>query len=302
MKKTILSLCLVFVFVMQCSVVAFASENTTNPAQGYYSEQEAQRGDSALSVIDDAETAHRYANIQAQNAYDIVSATKQTVYVIDSFDDNGVLSESRLMTPREVSHYKSIMAANPSLKGNTWVGEDEEEHQGGKLSIYLVVYKDTSRNYYAYGTANWENGIYSGGVNGPSSGYDFLAITWGGGGELKNSSSSDRSISGIYQYNQGNISFSRAQSDTYCGYCWQFNETKGAYFADYIDCYAKLKKTYTTYRGKETNIRLTYIHTYQEAVGTISFEGGTSGAAAGVSLSSCNKQWQIEIDVPGIYY
>lgn len=302
MKKAVFSLVLACIVVMQCSVVAFANEDTSNFVQDYYSEQETQRGSSSLSVIDDAEIAHHYSNIQTQNGYEVVSATKQTVYVIDSFGNNGEISESRLMTHREVSQYKSIMAKRSSSNGNTWVGEDEEEHQGGKLSIYLVVYKDSSRNYYAYGTANWENGIYSGGVNGPSSGYDFLAITWGGGGELKNSSSSDRSISGIYQYNQGSISFSRAQSDTYCGYCWQFNEKKGAYFADYIDCYAKLNKTYTTYRGKETNIRLTYIHTYQEAVGTISFEGGTSGAAAGVSLSSCNKQWQIEIDVPGIYY
>ena len=49
-------------------------------------------------------------------------------------------------------------------------------------------------------------------------------------------------------------------------------------------------------------LRMTYIHTYQSAVGSISFSGGSSGAAASVSLSSCDKQWQIEIDVPGIYY
>ena len=63
----------------------------------------------------------------------------------------------------------------------------------------------------------------------------------------------------------------------------------------YIDCYAKLQKTYSTYKGKETNIRLTYIHTYQSTVGSISFQGGSSGVAAGVSLSRCDKQWQIEI-------
>lgn len=228
-------------------------------------------------------------------SYEIVSATKQTVYVIDTLNSRGEVYNSRLMTAAEVLQYKSDLM----LKGNTWVGEDGETHQGGKLSIFLVVYKDSSRNYYAYGTADWKNGVYSGGINGPAAGYDFLAITWGGGGELKNT---DRSISGAYQYNQGNISFSRAQSDTYCGYCWQFNETKGAYFADYIDCYAKLQKTYSTYKGKETNIRLTYIHTYQSTVGSISFQGGSSGVAAGVSLSSCDKQWQIEIDVPGIYY
>ena len=239
--------------------------------------------------------SYEYADVQEKNGYEVVSVTKQTVYVIDTLNDRGEVYNSRLMIVTEALQYKSDL----KLKGNTWVGEDGETHQGGKLSIFLVVYKDSSRNYYAYGTADWENGVYSGGINGPAAGYDFLAITWGGGGELKNT---DRSISGAYQYNQGNISFSRAQSDTYCGYCWQFNETKGAYFADYIDCYAKLQKTYSTYKGKETNIRLTYIHTYQSTVGSISFQGGSSGVAAGVSLSSCNKQWQIEIDVPGIYY
>ena len=37
-------------------------------------------------------------------------------------------------------------------------------------------------------------------------------------------------------------------------------------------------------------------------VGSISYQNSSSGTAAGVSLSSCDKQWQIEIDVPRIYY
>ncbi len=295
MKKRILSLVIALVFVMHSGIVAFAEESNSTPSKEYYSEQETKTGKEALSVIDITRISDRYADIQAKNGYDIVSVAKQTVYVIDTINNKGEIYNSRLMTEDEVLQYKS----NSTLNGDTWVGEDGETHQGGKLSIYLVVYKDSSRNYYAYGTADWENGVYSGGINGPSSGYDFLAITWGGGGELKNS---DNSISGSYQYEQGSISFSKAQSDTYCGYCWQFNETKGAYFADYIDSYAKLQKTYSTYRGKETNIRLTYVHTYQSTVGSISFQGGSSGFAAGVSLSSCAKQWQIEIDVPEIYY
>ena len=295
MKKRILSLLLALVLVMQFGIVAFAEESNREPSTDYYSEQETKSGKEALSVIDNERVAEHYADIQEKNGYEVVSATKQTVYVIDTLNSRGEVYNSRLMTAAEVLQYKSDLM----LKGNTWVGEDGETHQGGKLSIFLVVYKDSSRNYYAYGTADWKNGVYSGGINGPAAGYDFLAITWGGGGELKNT---NRSISGAYQYNRGNISFSRAQSDTYCGYCWQFNETKGVYFADYIDGYAKLQKTYSTYQGKETNIRLTYVHTYQSTVGSISFEGGSSGVAAGVSLSSCDKQWQIEIDVPGIYY
>ncbi len=298
--KKLLIYAVALIMILQCGTTVYAADGKVSPVnqcEQYFSEQESRTGKDALNIIEDIDTLEYFRSIQEANKYDVVCTTAKTVYVIETLDDEKNIVESRLMTPKEVTEYNTEFA-----KANTWVGDDEEEHQGGKLDIYLVVYKDDSLNYYAYGTSDWENGIYSGGVNGPSSGYDFVALTWGGGGELKNPSSSDRSISGEYQYNQGSISFSRAQSDTYYGYCWQFNEMKGSYFADYIDCYAMLKKTYTAYLGKETNIRLTYVHTYQSAVGSITFEGGSSGVAASVSLSSCDKQWQIEVDVPGIYY
>ena len=188
MKKRILSLLLALVLVMQFGIVAFAEESNRETSADYYSEQETKTGKEALSVIDIERVAKHYADVQEKNGYEVVSATKQTVYVIDTLNDRGEVYNSRLMIVTEALQYKSDL----KLKGNTWVGEDGETHQGGKLSIFLVVYKDSSRNYYAYGTADWENGVYSGGINGPAAGYDFLAITWGGGGELKNT---DRSIS-----------------------------------------------------------------------------------------------------------
>ena len=234
MKKKLFSLFLMFAVVLQCSITAFAADTQNALPYEQYCDKTTQVGNSALSVINDQRISNYYEGIQVATGFEPVSATRQTVYVIDTLDSAGNVVESRLMTNQEVSEYNARLSAGQT-RANTWVGEDGEDHQGGKLSIYLVVYKDSSRNYYAYGTADWENGVYHGGVNGPSAGYDFIALTWGGGGELKNSSSSDRSISGEYQYDQGAISFSRAQSDTYCGYCWQFDDTKGAYFADYID-------------------------------------------------------------------
>lgn len=301
MIKRLFLLVLACAIIIQSGVTAFAAEEKSGLSQEQYCDKETRSGSSAIDIIEDQEVFDYFEGIRETTGYEPVSAMRQTVYVIETIGDAGNIEKSRLMTNQEVSEYNARILSGQT-RDNTWVGEDEEEHQGGKLSIYLVVYKDSNRNYYAYGTADWENGVYNGGVNGPSSGYDFVALTWGGSGELKNSSSSDRSISGRYQYDQGDISFSRAQSDTYCGYCWQFNETTGIFYADYIDCYAKLTKTYSTYRGKETNIRMTYVHTYQSDVGSISFEAGTSGIAAGVSLSSCDKQWQIEVDIPGIYY
>lgn len=296
--KKIVSCVLALLLVLPFGTTAFAAEVSNSEP---YVQRNSKSGESALTIISDNDVSDYFTTIMEQDELTVVSATEQTVYVIETLDNTGTITESRLMSTTEVASYEEMLssAETRAARANTWVGEDGESHQGGKLSIYLVVYKDSSNNYLAYGTANWENGVYHGGVNGPSSGYDFIAITWGGSGELK---TMDKSISGEYQYDQGAISFSRAQSDTYTGYCWQFNEMTGAYFANYIDCYAKIAKTYTTMQNKETNIRLTYIHTYQQTVGSVSFEGGSDGAAVGVTLSSCDKQWQIEIDVPGITY
>ena len=156
MKKRILSLLLALVLVMQFGIVAFAEESNRETSADYYSEQETKTGKEALSVIDIERVAKHYADVQEKNGYEVVSATKQTVYVIDTLNDRGEVYNSRLMIVTEALQYKSDL----KLKGNTWVGEDGETHQGGKLSIFLVVYKDSSRNYYAYGTADWENGVY----------------------------------------------------------------------------------------------------------------------------------------------
>lgn len=296
--KKLLSCFLALLMVLPLGTTAFAVEAPKNEP---YILKNSQCGEDALAVITDNDVSDYFVDIKNKEGLTVVSATEQTVYVIETIDSIGSVTESRLMNTAEVEKYEKMLSSAKAgvSRANTWVGDDDETHQGGKLSIYLVVYKDSSNKYLAYGTANWANGVYHGGVNGPSSGYDFIAITWGGGGELK---TLDKSISGEYQYDQGAISFSRAQSDTYKGYCWQFNEMTGAYFANYIDCYAKIGKTYTTNQHKETNVRLTYIHTYQQTVGSVSFEGGTEGAAVGVSLSSCDKQWQLEIDVAGLTY
>lgn len=301
MKKNLLSFFFVCTVLLQSSVTALASDTHNNLQNTLYCDKVTQTGNSIASIFNNQQIFNYFESIQDTTGFQPVSATRQTVYIIETLDYSGNVVESRLMTNQEVNEYNARVYAG-QLTGNTWVGEDSEEHQGGKLSIYLVVYKDNNKNYYAYGTADWENGIYFGGENGPSEGYDFIALTWGGDGELKLASSSELSFSGRYQYNQGEIEASRANSDSYSGYCWQFNEKKGNYFADYIDCSVKLTKTYSTSRGRETNILLTYIHTYEDAQGSISFDAGTSGAAAGVSIANVDRQWQISVEVPGIDY
>jgi hypothetical protein len=306
--KKILGVLLTLLVVCQCVVPAFAKSNTLTLDSSYYMVEESSIGQNSLSVIKNEESVAYFEEIQKTTGYDIVSTATKEVYVIETLDEQGVISESRFMTNDEVDEFSSkvstgVITADPvSTMSNIYVGEDGGEHQGGKLTISLVVYRDASRNYYAYGTADWYNGIYwaLSGKNIPSIGYDFIGITWGGNGELKNVA---KSFSGIYQYDKGSIPSSKASSDTYAGYVWQFDEKYDLiYCADYIDVYAKLQKTYSTYKGKETNIKLTYIHTYQETTGAIDIGVDSSGIAGGISLSSCEKQWHLEVDVPGITY
>ena len=100
----------------------------------YYSEEITCIGESSLSIIAD------FQSIQEDKGYDPVVATKQSVYVVESFDKDGNIYGSRLMTDKEVTEYKKLLSNDPT-KSNIWVGDDGETHQGNKLSIYLVVYK-----------------------------------------------------------------------------------------------------------------------------------------------------------------
>ena len=94
MKKRILSLLLALVLVMQFGIVAFAEESNRETSADYYSEQETKTGKEALSVIDIERVAKHYADVQEKNGYEVVSATKQTVYVIDTLNDRGEVYNS----------------------------------------------------------------------------------------------------------------------------------------------------------------------------------------------------------------
>ena len=91
MKKRILSLLLALVLVMQFGIVAFAEESNRETSADYYSEQETKTGKEALSVIDIERVAKHYADVQEKNGYEVVSATKQTVYVIPICGSIGVI-------------------------------------------------------------------------------------------------------------------------------------------------------------------------------------------------------------------
>lgn len=231
---------------------------------------------------------------------DVLYSTKNTYVISESCDKNGNVLDSHLMTNQEILYDKL-----PSVKktSDPVIGSNSTTNTKKTLEIDLVVYK-SGNDYVGYGVANWKTKSVSGGKNYPdAAAEDFIAITWGGNGKLKGTT--DRSISG--KYNNGEkVVFSKAKSDSYSGYCWQFME-KTSGLGSNLNTLSVLQtitrvNPKTNYK-KETNVKLTYIHTYSSIKGSISFTPKSDKTlAAGVSLSNTKDQWQLQIDVPGVKY
>lgn len=270
-----------------CTVPAMAAEPTySQETEPYYSEVVYYTGEELRTI----------APLTTELPADaLVAAIEKKVFVSETTDKEGNVIDSHLMTASEVEQYREKLE-NPSLYDSTIMGDENTSE--GELTINLQLYRDENTEYRAYGNAEWTYGIYSGpGETTPDVGKDYVALTWGGDSNLVLDS---KSINGQYQYNAGSISFSQAEADSYYGYCWQFNETKGSYYMDSLQAKATVSRVHNTIEGNETAMRLTYIHTYQEVTGSISFEVSAEGAAASVELSNTPKSWQIEVDIPGI--
>lgn len=167
------------------------------------------------------------------------------------------------------------------------------------LTMTLTV-ADSGYTYSITGRAKWADGIYVGGLNDseiPSTGLDHIGITWGGNGELK---ATGYTCSGEYQDGSA-VAMNKNLSDDYKGYCWDFYETKSDVFApclDYAACTARLVKTDTVVKNKETSIQLNYIHTYNLGSCSVSFTSPTPG----ISYTSSGNSWNGAESISGITY
>lgn len=300
--KRMLSALLSAVIAFSMSVPAFAEDTPMTDIQNeYYSETE-------YIAAEDMRTPY-----SSEELGEPIGQVIQTVYVRETFDDNGMILESRLMNKQEADDYKAEVAQRLRSGEQVRVAPNgmrsfpaDDSTSEGELTITLTVSKSGSTGYKGKAEVQWTNGIWilPDGEERPSVGKDYLAITWGGKGELKQKS---KSISGSYQFNQGDISFSQAKADSYAGYCWQFDESKWVlltrYYTDSISANVVIDKTYDAKRDKETTMKLTYIHTFDKLSGSIEFSADSTGkAAAGVTLSTVKDQWQIQVDISGLVY
>jgi len=222
-------------------------------------------------------------NSKLNNIFKGVDVTKE-VYVYEKFNKDGEITESRLMTNSEVDQ----------LNKSSLIRDDESK---GKLEITLFVLDDGNSKYKFIGRGHWtgENLI---GKDSPAAGDDFLGLTWGGDG---NAFKNNNKISEGKYVNGNNMAMSRSESDSYRGYVWQFQEDTATSYMDYAHGEVHVIPA-GQIDNEETNVQLTYIHTYQNLVGTISIGASSDGLAPSISLSTVSSQWQIEVDIPGLIY
>lgn len=237
----------------------------------------------------------------------LYKAVNYEYYISEKYDEFGNILDSHILTNQEIIEQKTNDILNNQKNNNVinaksstgLLGSDFEEK--GKLQIGIVVIKNAYGKYHIISNAEWDTNSKIGGKNYPdAAGDDFFAVTWGGNGELKGTVTS---AVGYYQ-SQNKMKISKAKSDSYKGYCWQFLEKNGGIGSCMKGIYTELdlNKTYTKKRNKKTNVKCTYIHTYSKVNGTISFTGGSNGAAFGVTLNKTDSQWRIQCDVPNLNY
>ena len=201
--------------------------------------------------------------------------------------------------PKEETHAADYDAASAVL-----VGQDSEAVYN--LNIELKVFYDADADLYRVtATAKWKKpGIFTRSKKCAENLYfDYIVLTWGG--KLLAQS---KQIYGEYK-NGREIEFSRQISDSYGQFVWQFNEKFKRQRMNFAQATLYLKKTEADI-GRETDVRLAYIHTYEinkavirpidkEAI-RLSFGRGLP--ANKISFLKFEESWRKEITVAGINY
>lgn len=298
---------------------------TVSSNDGYYSEttyfltEEAYKEHSMQTEENTQANRKTTLNASAPDADEgeFVLGAIQSIVVSETVAEDGSIADSHPMTENELEYYginPAYIGINDPWQNSTWgggggSGESDTIIANKSDEMYLLTlnfelrYSSYTNKYFASGEAVWEDKwvpFWQTDEAAEEWNLDFMGITWGGEKTLK---IENADFSASY-YNDNTVDYSIAKADSYAGYVWQFNEKSGYLGKElkYARANVDIKKIGTPL-NKETNIVLTYIHTYGAISGGISFEfDSEEKLSAGISLSLTDKQWQIQIDIPGIIY
>jgi len=271
-------------------------------------EEMSAKGPNALDIFGNTERANSFRAIEEDNSI-LIGATYQSVYVKETLDNNGNVTDSRLMTVSEVAKAKKEANRGLVLFDSIHQGITPNHPKQYKTTLSIVVYQDTdTNNYIVYGTADWDPflGPWVEGESSPARGLDFMGLTWGGNGEFK-CPSSNAWFSAKY-LNGNNIPYTTPIANGYSGYCWGFEETTSGFLGVGASPMTSgtsrviLEKTYSTYQNLETNVIFTYIHTWQAFSISPSIGVGLFGPSINLNLSTVPKQWNQQLNIIGLLY
>lgn len=247
------------------------------------------------------------------NNEEFVLGVSKSVWVAEEINEENVITSSHLLSKEEIDNIgitANTFKLGPFIEqkplpndgsGDIVVGTEEMLY--GCLTIDLTVLFDTTNDTYKIeGNSSWEQNLtlpWEGNNEAESFHEDYMALTWGGDKTL---AAQNRNITGEY-YGGDTVEFRQSASDTYSGYVWYFIEQNG-FFGKELEnakATATLKKVGES-EGKETNAKLTYVHTYGELELGVGIGITTTGLAPSITVGASESYWQIEIDVSGIEY
>lgn len=285
-KKTV-AIILSTALVLTANIPAFAMENNSDVYQNTKTYNTVEEIAELYNTNPQAKTF--LDNIQNSNSdSELIGVKVQDVFVAETYDENGTVLDSRLLTNSEVKNLEN--GVSPAI---SWIDGSGQDYY--KLSITLAAYDDG--NYYRlYGGSSWSGYASSGnGEQNPSSNDDFIAVSWGG--DLPCVS---KTAYGVYSDNSS-INLPRCLSNPTQGYIWQFAELSNGKYAKDVQANVTLEKSSNT--TAETGAILTYIHTYGDTEITISgFTILNNIPVPMVTLSQNSDAWKTEVSVAGLLY
>lgn len=227
-----------------------------------------------------------------ENVGKYVSGLSKKVWVSETRKGNTVV-DSHLMTIEEMQSIERKTEAQ-----SVTVGTDNDDYY--YLELFLKV-MESDGQYNVTAKATWENkAVYGGKETAEESREDIMVVTWGGEKYLERQ---NFSFSGKH-HDGSALTARRTVSNAYGAMEWRFTEKTWFWgtMMKYATANITLKSTANPKIGKRTNVRLTYIHTYQSVDLDVSIGVVGDEFAATVKPTKKDKNWLLEIDVPGLVY
>ncbi len=231
-----------------------------------------------------------------------------TVFVHEEYavvDNELIVTSSCLLSKEEV---EAIGIENFSeqalITANEWISGGNTYDDNYKCTITMgATYKYEGQGviWNLYGTGGWDHpGLNS--AESPATGLDYIGYSWFGDLEGTNPTAELTWSQNPPASQKKDIK--AVQIEPNSAYVWGFDELWYGHinsqqgWVELADVTIQCKKNVLTGGGNRATAVLTYIHTYEQANGSIV----VSKTGAGFSLTGVDKQWSFAIQITGLPY